>query len=77
MKAGVGPALVVRDHDADRPAAHDQRHEERRVHAEPAGGLLVDLRIVEHGVDALAAAALEHAARPSSRANSSSIPTTP
>ena len=32
------------------------------MHAEPASRLLVDLRIVEHRVDPLAAAALEHAA---------------
>ena len=55
--------LVVRDHDADRPSAHDQRHVQRRVDAEPTGRLLVDLRIVEQRVDPLAAAALEHASR--------------
>ena len=45
------------------PAARDERHVERRVDAEPPRGLLVDLRIVEHRVDALAPTALEHAAR--------------
>ena len=38
-----GAALVVGDHDADRLAAHDERHVERRVDAEPACDLLVDL----------------------------------
>ena len=52
----------MRDHDADRPAAHDQRDVERRLHTEPAGGLLVDLWIVEHRVDALAAPTFEHPA---------------
>ena len=52
----------MRDHDADRAAAHEQRYVERRVDAEAAGRLLVDLRVVEQRVDPLAPAALEHAA---------------
>ena len=63
LKRRVRAGLVVRDHDSDRAAARDQRDVERRVDAEPPRRLLVDLRILEHRVDALAAAPLEHTAR--------------
>ena len=55
--------LVVRDHHADRPPAGDERHEQSRANTEPPRRLLVDLGVVQHRVDALAAAALQDASR--------------
>ena len=64
VREGGGRAeLVVRDHDSDRPAAHDQRNEERRAHAHPLRGLLIDLRVVLDRVDPLARPALEDSSR--------------
>jgi hypothetical protein len=55
----VGALLVMaRDH-ADRTARGDERHPDSRRHPIPAGGLLVDLGVVEHRVDALASPPLE------------------
>ena len=54
--------FVVGDDDADRTSADDERNVEPRTDAEPASRLLVDLGILEHRVDPLAAAALEDAA---------------
>ena len=61
VEARVGAELVVRDDDADRLAAHDQRHVDRGGDAELAGDALVDLGVVDDGVDALGLPALEHA----------------
>ena len=47
--------LVVRDDDADRATLDDERDVQGRANAHAASDLLVDLGIVEHGVDALAA----------------------
>ena len=67
-QVGVGEArvraeLVVGDHDADRLVAHEQRHEQAGPGAEQPRGPLIDLRVVEHRIDPLAAPALEHTAR--------------
>ena len=70
------PELVVRDHDADRAAAHEQRYVEGRADAEAAGDVLVDFRVVEHRVDPLAAGA--PSTRPAFDASiESSTPVTP
>ncbi len=61
VEAGVVALLVVRRDDSDRAALDDERHVERRGDAEVAGDRLVDLRVVEDGVDALAPPALEDA----------------
>ena len=63
VKRGSGPTLVVRADHADRLVADDERHVERGAHLEPARRLLVDLGVLEHRVDALAALPLEHARR--------------
>ena len=62
MNAGVGPCLVVRYHDADRPPTHEQRDVKPGMDAHAPGRLLVDLRIIEQRVDPLTPTALEHAA---------------
>ena len=63
MKLERRAELVVRDDDADRTAARDKRNVQRGSDAHPASDLLIDLGIVEHGVDSLAPSALEDAAR--------------
>ena len=60
-EARARPCLVVRDDDADRAPTSDQRDVERRADAELPRRLLIDLRVLEHGVDPFAAAPLEHA----------------
>ena len=75
-KRAVGRAeLVVRLDHADHALPRGERHPEPRPRAEPARQLLVDLRVVDHGVDALAAAALEHDGRSSTSSGGSVWPT--
>src|SRR5919197_4842768 len=59
-KACVGAELVVRDDQANRFLASEQRDIEPAGRPELARRLLVDLRIVEDRVDALATPALEY-----------------
>ena len=51
------------DDDAHRPPAHDERNVERGRDAHSASSLLIDLRVVQHGVDPLAPSPLEYTAR--------------
>jgi len=60
-EAHIGPRLVVREEDPYPLLAHFQRDVETARGAEAARDLLQDLLVVEHGVDAFAAPALEHA----------------
>ncbi len=60
-KAGIRQQLVVRGEQADRAATRDERNPETGPRTETAHDLVVDLGIVENRVDALAAAALDHA----------------
>jgi hypothetical protein len=62
LEPRIGPELVVRGDDADRPAAHREWHIERRRDTELPCHALVDLEIVHDGVDSLRASALEYAA---------------
>ena len=62
MKRGSLPLPVVGDDEADRPAAHDERHIEPGTGAEPPRGVLVDLGVVEERVHPLGTATLEDAA---------------
>ena len=57
----AGVLAVMGDDDPDRPPACDERHVESRADAEPPRCPMVDLRIVQDGVDALAPPPLEHA----------------
>ena len=61
-EARVGALPVVGDDHADRPLAGDERDVEAAARAEPPGGVLVDLGIVDERVDPLGPAPLEHAA---------------
>ena len=61
-EAWLGTELVVHGDDPDRPAACDERHEQPGADSHPSRLILVDLRVVEDGVDARALAPLEHAA---------------
>jgi hypothetical protein len=54
--------LVVGDDHADRPTAHDQRHVEACACADWPADAVVDLGVIEQGVDAFAAPAREDAA---------------
>ena len=62
-EAWVLGRLVMRDEHAGRQAPNDEWHKEPGARPEAARRVLVDLGIVEQLVDALAATALEHAAR--------------
>ena len=59
----IGALLVVRRDHADRLVAHEERDVEGAARAEPPRRLLLDLGIVEDGVDALAPPPGEHAHR--------------
>ena len=63
MKLELAPEFVVRDDHAQRPPTDDERDVERRPDAHPASGLLVDLGIVQNGIDPLATPSLENTAR--------------
>ena len=60
---GRRPLLVVGDQHPDPPPAHDERDIQARMDAEPARRRLVDLGVLEHGVDALAPRPFEDASR--------------
>ena len=62
-KAQGRAQLVVRHNDPHRPPSHDERDIKSRPDAHTSCGLLVDLRIVEDGVDPLTSPALEYATR--------------
>ena len=59
-KAGIGALLVVDLEHTDRLVARDQRYPHAGAGRELPRHLLVHLGIVDHRVDALAPAALEH-----------------
>ncbi len=61
----VRPELVVGDDDADRPLVRDQRHVDPGSRVELASEALVDVGVVEHGVDALAPSAFQDERRSS------------
>ena len=61
-EARVRPELVVHLDHADRSLADEQRHPEAGARADETRDVTVHLGVVEDGIDALAAAPLEHAA---------------
>ena len=61
VETRVRAEVVVRDDDPDRFPLRDERHVQARVDAEAACGRLVDLGVLEDGVDPLAAAAVDDA----------------
>ena len=74
-KRGSAAELVVDRDDADRLAAHDERQVDRGRDPELTGDALVDLRVVDDGVDALGRARGRARGRPSSSRSRGSVPT--
>ena len=74
-EARIAALLVVGREDADRPATQEERHEEAGPRAHRPPGFLVDLEVLDHRVDSLAATPIEHAAGLRAACRSSTVPT--